>query len=387
MGKVLFVAVLFCIGLFVNPIYAVMVGLGMLAFTPITRVKYFYVDVFALVFITSVSLLYLQIQNIPAFKEILRYVVGPFLFYYIGKSNSVLFKYHKRLLFYLLLIFSAFSLFTFLKDSTGAFSLSLNDNYYYNSRNSLLIKAKLEYIFLNETNLSLLVLTCIFLANILIKRVYLKLGYFVVFGSILLILSSRTAISTLILILLFNFWKYDSLKSKFFKFVFFGISIGILIINVNFFEIPYLSTFFNRLVERSFSNSSSTAYGLGERFVHYINAANNSGIFDVKGYKYLLNTFEFSSHNEILGHTSAVGILPAILFFFILFSIIRRAYNNLDRYRTLTLYKAVSCMLICYLVIGVTENLFISNTVWFYLFMLILGISSVKRKYVSKISK
>ena len=381
MRSELYVAILFIFALFVSPIYAVAIGLGLLVFTPISRVKYFYFDVFAFFFIVYVSFFYLQIENISTLKEILRYVVGPFLFYFIGKSNKTLFKHHKRLLFYLLIIFSAFSIFTFFKDVLGNFSLNLDNNYYYNSRNKLVIKRDLTYTFLNETNLSLLVVTCIFFANILIRRIYLKLIYFAVFGSVLLILSSRAAIFTTILILLFNFWKYDSLKTKFFKFMFFGISFSVLIINVNFFDIPYLSTFFKVTMEKSFS-SGSIAFGLGDRFVHYFNAVNNSGIFDVKGYQYLLNTFGFSSHNEILGHTSAVGIVPSLLFFFILFSIIRRTYKNLDQDRNITLYKVVSCMLISYLVIGMTENIFVSNTVWFYVLMLMLGISSVKRKYV-----
>ncbi len=256
--------------LFVSPIYAVAIGLGLLVFTPISRVKYFYFDVFAFFFIVYVSFFYLQIENISAFKEILRYVVGPFLFYFIGKSNKTLFKHHKRLLFYLLIIFSAFSIFTFFKDVLGNFSLNLDNNYYYNSRNKLVIKRDLTYTFLNETNLSLLVVTCIFFANILIRRIYLKLIYFAVFGSVLLILSSRAAIFTTILILLFNFWKYDSLKTKFFKFMFFGISFSVLIINVNFFDIPYLSTFFKVTMEKSFS-PGSIAFGLGDRFVHYFN--------------------------------------------------------------------------------------------------------------------
>lgn len=187
MRSELYVAILFIFALFVSPIYAVAIGLGLLVFTPISRVKYFYFDVFAFFFIVYVSFFYLQIENISAFKEILRYVVGPFLFYFIGKSNKTLFKHHKRLLFYLLIIFSAFSIFTFFKDVLGNFSLNLDNNYYYNSRNKLVIKRDLTYTFLNETNLSLLVVTCIFFANILIRRIYLKLIYFAVFGSVLLI--------------------------------------------------------------------------------------------------------------------------------------------------------------------------------------------------------
>jgi O-antigen ligase len=380
MGKVLFISLIFSLGFFYSPVYAVVLGFVPFTFVSSSRIPVFNEHKFVIIYVITLSLFYFQLTETEVVKEILQFIIGPFLFYFLGKSDLSILKNYNKL--FLLLFFSLafFSLYTFFKDTSGGFSLDLNQNYYYNSRNSLIIKRDLVFVFMNETNLSLLILTCVFFSFVLFEKQYLKLFFSLFFISILLILASRTAISGLIIILLFNYWKFNSLKSKFFKFIFFSILSFILVANVNVFEIPYISTFVNRLVELSFSNDSE-AYGLDGRFIHYAHAIENTSFFDVKGYKNLLNTYEFSSHNEVLGHSSAVGVLLTISFFVILFSVIKKAYKNLAVKQNKTLYSLLSYMIISYIFIGLTENIFLTNTIWFYLFMYTIGVSTIKNKY------
>jgi hypothetical protein len=380
MGKELYIFFIFSLGFFYSPVYAVVSSFLAFTFISSIRIPLFNKNRLIIIYVITLSLFYLHLTETEVLKEILQFIIGPFLFYFLGKSDSNILKNYNKLFLHLFFLLAFFSLYIFFKDISGGFSLDLNQNYYYNSRNSLLIKRDLVFVFMNETNLSLLILTCVYFSFVLFEKKYMKLFFSLFFISILLILASRTVISVLIIILLFNYWKFNSLKSKFFKFIFFSILLVIVLTNINVFEIPYLSTFINRLVKLSFSNDSE-AYGLDGRFIHYIHAIENTSFFDVKGYKNLLYTYEFSSHNEVLGHSSAVGVLPTISFFMILFSLIKKAYKNLAVKQNKTLYSLLSYMLISYIFIGLTENIFLTNSIWFYLFMYTIGVSTIKNKY------
>jgi O-antigen ligase len=128
-------------------------------------------------------------------------------------------------------------------------------------------------------------------------------------------------------------------------------------------------------------DSSVSAYGLDSRFLYWGYAIEQSqSLFDIKGYKNLLYRYEFSSHNEFLGHTSATGILPAIAYFTLLFILFRNRLNRLKKVDNLLLYKLVLAMVISYLIVGLTENIYISNTMWMYLFLFVIGLSTSKSK-------
>ncbi len=375
MIRVFLIVLIFSTGFYLNPIYSVLFGFGFIILSFRNDLKFNYIDIAIFIYVIIISVLYLQLNNVPVLKEILRYVIGPFLFFFIGKADKSLYQNRERLLFFLFLLFSSFCLLTFFRDLDGNFTLNINETYYYNSRNELIQnKSHLEYDFLNETNLSLLVLTCLFIGNALFERRVIKFSVFIILGLILIILSSRTAVAVLLIVLLYNFLKYDSKRTKLMKLLAASGLALFIFINISSIEIPYVNTFLYRLENRSFAYGS-TAYGLDERFIHYYNASVNSGIFNVKGYKYLLNTFGFSSHNELLGHTSAVGIFPALFFIFILVNLIKRAFQNLQLVNDLVMFKLLESLIIVYLIVGVTENIFISNTIWFYFLMLIIGIA------------
>ena len=380
MGKVIFIVFIFSLGFFYSPVYSVFLSFVPFTFVSSSRIPVFNKHIYVIIYVITLSLFYLQLTETEVLKEILQFIIGPFLFFFLGKSDSTILKNYNKLFLLLFFSLASFSLYTFFKDTSGGFSLDLNQNYYYNSRNALIIERDLDFVFVNATNLSLLILTCLYFSFVLFEKRYLKLFFSLFFIFILLILASRAAISGLIIILLFNYWKFNSLKSKFFNFISFSILLVTVVANVNVFEIPYLSTFINRLVELSFSNDSE-AYGLDGRFIHYIHAIENTSFFDVKGYKNLLYTYEFSSHNEVLGHSSAVGVLPTISFFMILLSLIKNAYRNLAVKQNKALYSLLSYMLISYILIGLTENVFITNIMWFYLFMYTIGVSTTKNKY------
>ena len=269
-----------------------------------------------------------------------------------------------------------FSYYLFFRDVDGDFSIKLDENYYYNSRNSLIDKSKLEISFMNETNLSLLILTSIYYILFFLNNSILKLVLFFSSFLILLILASRTAVITLIIILLINY--YDKIRrNKFLTLLSGFFVITIFISTINVFEIPYISTFFNRTFEKSFG--SDIVYGgLEGRFSYYITAYENSQyLFNINGYKFLLNKYDFSAHNEILGHTSAVGLVPAILYFITLFLIIKNSIRNIKFTHNNQMQKIITSMIVSYIIIGLTENIYIANLIWVYLFLFTLGYTSI----------
>ena len=151
-----------------------------------------------------------------------------------------------------------------------------------------------------------------------------------------------------------------------------------LLINVNLIEIPYVSTFFKRIL----NDSSVSASSIDDRLVHVLKAIENSdSMFNIRGYKFFLNKYNFSSHNEFLGHTSSVGIIPTLFYFGILFSILKNGLNNLKKTNNILLYKIFISLTICYFAIGITENLFVSNNLWIYLYFLIIGITNLKNQH------
>jgi hypothetical protein len=380
LGKLIFIVFIFNLGFFYSPVYSVVLSFVSFTFVSSSRIPVFNKHIYVIIYVITLSLFYLQLTETEVLKEILQFIIGPFLFFFLGKSEPTIVKNYDKLFFSLFFSLASFSLYIFFKDTSGGFSLDLNQNYYYNSRNSLIIEKDLVIDFVNATNLSLLILTCFYFSFILFEKRYLKLFFSLFFFCILLVLASRTAISGLIIILLFNYWKFNSLKIKIFKFISFCILLVMVVNSVNVFEIPYLNTFINRLVNLSLS-ADSDAYGLEGRFIHFTHAIENTSFFDVKGYKNLLKTYEFSSHNEVLGHSSATGVLPTISFFMILLILIKNAYGNLAVNQNKFLYSLLSYMLISYILIGLTENVFITNTMWIYLFMYVIGVSTTKNKY------
>jgi len=370
--------VIFAAGLFFTPAYSVLLGGLAIVINGRKTIRFFKLDVLILYYIVIVSIFYLQLINVNASKEILTYVIGPFLFYFLGKSTPKLRFLEKKIVVLLLFLLTAFSFYLFFKDYSGSFSLSLSDNYYYNSRNKLLIKSELDYSFMNETNLSLLVLTCVFLAIFVLKKRLFKIGYLTILISMLLILSSRSAVVTLVGILVFYFWKFKSTNFKFSSIIFWCVVLFVFAVNVNVLEIPYVNTFFKRFLTLSFESNNSL-YGFDTRLAHYLTAMEHSNsLFDIKGYKFLLYRYEFSSHNEFLGHTSSVGILPALFFFYLLISLVVTAFNSLKETKRALMYKVLSAMVISYIMIGVTENVYIANVMWMYLFMFFIGLSILK---------
>ena len=376
MFNLILVPTIFAIGLFLSPIYAVVIGFLALLFKIQGKIGFKITDGFILFYVVIVSFFYLQIDEIPAIKEAAIYVIGPFLFYFLGKSSLFSGRDSHKLYLFLTYIFVIYSCYIFFTDYNGNSSLDLSRNYYYNSRNNLLIKSELNTSFINETNLSLLVLTSLLLVNFVIRRKYLKILLSVLLVSSLLILASRTAVAALLTILILYFVKFQNLKTKLLTVILGSLTVSILIFSVDIYQIPYISTFFNRTLDKSFGGST-TAYGLDSRFIHYVNAYENSQVlFDVKGYKYLLNTYGYTSHNEVLGHTSSTGLLPTIAFFIVIIVLVRNRLKMLDLMRDWLFYKIVVSLVICYFVIGLTENIYVSNVIWMYFFLFTIGITT-----------
>ena len=366
---------MFITGFLIAPIYAVVFGLIGLTLNNPFKIKFIKVDYLIFFYIVIMSFFYMQLDNSDIFKEIIIFIFGPFTFYLLGKSNKKILINQEKVLLMIFYIFCIYSLYNFFKDTNGFFNLNLDDNYYYLSRSKLVIKSTLDYEFMNETNFSLIILTSIILGFYAVKNLYFKAFTLTLLFLILLILASRTAVVCLFMIAVFYIWKFKS--SKFILYAFLPISIIsiLLIINIDLLEIPYVSTFFKRIL----NESSISASSVDDRFSHFFIAIENSdSLFNIKGYKFLLNKFNFSSHNEILGHTSAVGIIPALFYFGILTSIIQNGIKNLKKTNNIFLYKILISLTICYFAIGITENLFISNVLWIYLYFFVIGITNLK---------
>ena len=385
MFKLIVISSTFFIGLFLSPIYAVVTGIFALLINLRSNLGFKGADIFILFYVVVVSICYIQLDDIPAIKEALIYVVGPFLFFFLGKALLKTDIDKRKLYLCISYIFAIYSFYLFFTDYHGNTSFDLSQNYYYNSRNNLLIKSELKVSFINETNLSLLVLTSLLLVNFVIRNRSVKFFLSVLLVSSLLILASRTSIVALVAICIVYFIKFQNLKSKFFT-LFLGLLIfSILIFSVDVFQIPYISTFFNRTLDKSFGGST-TAYGLESRFIHYVNAYENSQVlFDIKGYKYLLNTYGFTSHNEVLGHSSSTGLLPTLWYFTVILIIVRNRLKMLNRIEDFLFFKVLFSLVICYFVVGLTENIYVSNIIWMYFFLFTAGITTTNEiDYVSK---
>lgn len=388
MFNLILISCIFLIGFFVSPIYAVVISCFALFFNSPAKIRFKRIDIFIVIYVAIVSLFYMQLDKIPAIKETLIYVVGPFLFYFLGKSLLKSDIDERKLYLLITCIFVIYSCYIFFTDFNGNSSFSLSQNYYYNSRNNMLIKSELDILFINETNLSLLVLTSLFLVTYVIKQKLLKIVLFVLLFSMLLILASRTAVSALTTIILIYFIKFQNLKSKFFILLFGSLTFLILISTIDVFEIPYISTFFKRTLDKSFGESTN-AYGLDTRFVYFLEAYQNSqALFEIKGYKNLLNTHGFSSHNEVLGHSSSTGILPTISYFIFIMVLVRNRLKMLELAKNLLFHKIFLALVICYFTVGLTENIYISNVVWIYFFLFTIGITTTNEiNYDSKANK
>lgn len=364
----------------VSPVYAVMTGFIALSINSLSNVRFKIIDGFIVTYIIIIGFFYLQIDEIPVIKETLVYVVGPFLFYFLGKSmlNSRIDK--TKLYVFITYIFVIYSCYIFFVDANGNPSFDLRDNYYYNSRNKLLDKSKLVHTFMNETNLSLLVLTDIFLVLFVIRKKIFKISLVALLLVILLVLASRSAVATLAIMVFIYIYKYESLKNKLIIFFFGCLTIVTLTLIIDVFEIPYINTFFKRTLEKSFGESASS-FGFEGRFLHYNRAILNSrAFFDVKGYLNLLRTYQFSSHNEVLGHTSSSGIIPTITYFSLIVVLAKNRLKTLKRTKTVVFEKKILLVLvISYFIVGLTENIYISNVVWMYLFLFTIGITTVPK--------
>lgn len=379
MFSLILISCIFLIGLFVSPIYAVFLGFFGLIINSPKKIKYRRIDLLIVIYVVVISLFYIQLPNIPAVKETLIFVFGPFLFYFLGKSlsNSEIDK--RRLYLMITFLFIGYSCSLFFTDFNGNPSFNLTQNYYYNSRNNLLIKSELDISFMNETNLSLLVLTSVFLVSFVMRSKLMKFVFSLLLIFILLILSSRTAVATLMVVILIHFVKFQSVKSKFFIVLFGVLTLLITISTIDIFEIPYISTFFKRTLYKSFGSSTS-AYGLDSRFIYFLNAIENSqDLFDIKGYKNLLNTYEMSSHNEVLGHSSATGILPTIVYFIFIITLIKDRLKKLEISKNMLFYKILIALVISYFMVGLTENIFITNVIWIYFFLFTIGITTTNK--------
>lgn len=336
------------------------------------------IDFFIIIHTLVLFVFYIQIDNIDAIKEGLTFIIGPFLLYFIGKAVSKSNLNESTIFKPLTLVLILYSCSLFFRDVGGNFSIDLDVNYYYNSRNRLIDKSSLIASFTNETNLSLIVLTSIYYVLFFFNKRIPKLVILFTLLSVLLILASRAGVVTLCIILLINY--YDKIrKNKLFSFLS-GAFLFITFINIiSVFEIPYISTFFTRTLEKSFGTDNQF-HGLEGRFLYYANAYQNSQYFNINGYKFLLNKYHFSSHNEILGHTSAVGIIPAFSYFIILFLLIKKCFINIKFTGNNIMKKIVISMLISYVIVGFTENIYIANIMWIYLFLFTLGYSSISKK-------
>lgn len=374
----LLIFVVFVLGFLIAPIYSVVFGLlGLLLNTPF-KIKFTNRDHLFFVYITVVSFLYLNVDSADVFKEIVIFIFGPFIFYLLGKSNKKYLVKQENIILILFCLLSIYGLFNFFKDTNGFFNLNLDSNYYYLSRSRLIVKSNLDFEFMNETNFSLIILTSIIIGFLILNNLYFKVFTLSLLFLILLILGSRTAVLCSLIIALFYILRFKSLKFIFFVSLSFSI-IGIwVLLNINLEEIPYVSVFFKRII----SEDSISASSLNDRFYHFLIAIENSDrLIDVKGYKFLLYNFNFSSHNEILGHTSAVGIIPALFYFGILVSLIKNGIKNLKKTNNIFLYKILISLTICYFIIGLTENIYISNIIWIYMYFFIIGISTLKNNH------
>ena len=164
------------IGLLTSPIYAVLLGSFLLLQSSLIKIHLHRVDFFVILYVIILFIFYVQIDNTTAVKEAFIFIIGPFLFYFIGKlisRNSINFIKLYEIIGFILIIFSFY---LFFKDINGNFYLTLDQNYYYNSRNNFIIKSDLDTSFMNETNLSYLVLTGFFLTFFCTKKKYIKIN-------------------------------------------------------------------------------------------------------------------------------------------------------------------------------------------------------------------
>ena len=372
MLNIILIFISFIIGFYVKPTYSVAFALFSIVLLFKQKSKIYKIDIIIFFYILILSFYYYQ-SGIPnALNEIILFILGPFVFYYFGKSSIKNIINFNRIILIIFYILFAYVLYLFFKNVDGEFSISLVENYYYNSRNNFIIKDNLNYVFVTETILSLLCLSCLILAFFLKINRAVKIILISILLLVLLILSSRTAIISLLIVLTYTYFKFEKVKFKPFRLLFVSFIIIVFFSNISVYDIPYINTFFNRVANLSFSEYSES-YGLGGRFVYYLNALQHSdSLFDIKGYRNLLYKFEMSSHNEILGHTSSVGFIPAFTYFSIIFLLVKDGIRNTTVNNNELLKKIIVSLSICYLIIGLTENIFISNSVWIYLYMFFL---------------
>ena len=154
----LFLFIIFFLGVYFSEIYSVV---SCTIFFIITTFKNFRLDKINLaiiLYVLLISALYFQALNVDQLKEVIIFVIGPFIFFFLGKFNNNFRIGNKLITFFALSLF-VYCFILFFRDTQGEFSINLFQNYYYGSRNKLFYKSEIEGYFINETNLSLLILT------------------------------------------------------------------------------------------------------------------------------------------------------------------------------------------------------------------------------------
>ena len=380
----LFLFIIFFLGVYFSEIYSVV---SCIIFFMITTFKNFRLDKINLViiiYVLLISALYFQALNVDQLKEVIIFVIGPFIFFFLGKFNNN-FRFGNKVITFFTLSLFVYCCILFFRDTQGEFSLNLFQNYYYGSRNKLFYKSEIEGYFINETNLSLLILTSLFLLFFSRIKNLLKVLIYPILVLMILMTSSRTAIFTIIFLLVIYLFKNKRFKFNLKRFIFLGFIVSLLILFQGYY-FQFINITFERFIRFFVEYSSQDAnLGLAGRIIHYQNAINYSdNLFNFNGYRFLLNNFGFTSHNEVLGHASSFGIIPTLLYFFIYFLLSKKSINNFKKGAFKYYLDIIYCFIISYSIVGLTENIYVSNTQWIYVMMFIFGIANKNHYHVEK---
>jgi hypothetical protein len=374
--------VVLVIALFYNQIYAFILAVGLIMIlTYLYGISVNYSDIMLVTYISAAILVLLN--NSIFDRTIIFYAILPLTFYILGRKYSVM-QNKLNLIIFLLSIFTIFSISRFFINIDGSFSFSLASNFYFMTRTGI-VQSRLvdDIINVNHIHLSLWVTSSMVMTLSLFilsqKKIYILLLVFLYL--IIIVLGSRTSFFSITLIIFLNLYIFYGSKkpARFFALL-------VLLFAVLYFmasNIHYFQVVFNRFQQLSFEAGSAQAYGLNVRYETHWILAYNTFIENIwgRGYLYFIQLHHGrSTHNEYLGQLISVGLFPTILYY--LFMAIRlRDLFVLFLRRSLNIEELVALNLILlYLINGITEQIYVGNTLWISYFFFVLGILTNKHR-------
>lgn len=335
-------------------------------------------DILFLLYVTS-ALLVLFANNIYD-RQVIFYVLLPLTFYYLGRSISLV-SGKSNVLNFLLLLFVIFSILKFFTDMEGNFSFNLASNVHFLTRTGFSSNL-MGQGYMNAIHVSLWVSSSILIALSLYlkseKYVYIYLILFLLL--LLTVLGSRTSFISVILILVINLYIFYGFKNPIRFFAVVTLVFAFLIIMAAY--IPYFTVVFNRVQQLSLESGASQAFGLNIRYESHWLVAYKVFLNDIWGRGYLF-FFELhygrSTHNEFLGQLIAVGLLPTIIYFLFIAFRLKNLIRSFKR-RFINVKELVAMnFILLYLANGITEQIFLGNTLWMSYFFFVIGISTDKK--------